>query len=97
MMKFTREEVLQIVIDALREAQQEISDTNTEINEKTKPIGGLKDFDSLASVDVTIRCFDALQYDDPFEIPTLFIDKHGKALTVGEVVDRILDLLKKAK
>jgi hypothetical protein len=92
-MEINRDQVLSVVIEALKEAQLEIGEDTIEITEKTCPIGELKQFDSLTSVGVTIRCFDSLKCDDPLEIPSIFIEK-GKALTVGEVVDRILNVLK---
>ncbi|KKL21018.1 hypothetical protein LCGC14_2449650 [marine sediment metagenome] len=96
-MEFSRKEVLQVIIAALVEAQKDLSDEAIEIVEDTKPIGGLSDFDSLASVGVTIRCLDTLGYEDELSMPTLFVDKQGKYLTVGEVADHILKLLKKKK
>ncbi len=93
-MEFSREDVLQVVINALKEAQEEVQEDAIEIYEKTRPIGELKAFDSLTSVYVTVHCLDSLGYTDPLEFPSLFIDKNGKVLTVGEVVDRILKLLK---
>ncbi len=94
-MEFSREEVLQIVIDALNEAQEDFPDEAIEIAEETKPIGGMAYFDSLTSVVVTVRCLEALEYDDELSLPTLFIDKSGIYLSVGEVADRILELMKK--
>jgi hypothetical protein len=96
-MEFSREEVLQIVINALIEAQEEFPEEAIEIAEGTKPIGGLAYFDSLASVVVTIRCLEALNYDEQLSMPTLFIDKKGNYLTVGEVTDYILELIKNKK
>lgn len=94
-MEVAREDVLRVVIDALREAQVDLQEEVTEIDEKTLPIGGLKYFDSLTSVMVTIHCLDSLGYTDPLDFPSLFIEKKGKVLTVGEVVDRIIEILKK--
>lgn len=96
-MEFSREEVLQIIITALSEAQEAFPEDAIEIAEDTKPIGGLAYFDSLASVVVTVRCLEALDYDDELSLPTLFIDKKGSYLTVGEVANNILELLKKKK
>ena len=96
-MEISREEVLQIVINALNEAQEDLCEDSIEIVEETRPIGGLACFDSLTSVAVTVRCLDALDYDDELSMPTLFIDKNGTFLTVGEVVDRFLELTKKKK
>jgi len=94
-MEFSREDVLQIVIDALNEAQEDFPDDAIEIAEETKPIGGMTYFDSLTSVVVTVRCLEALEYDDELSLPTLFIDKSGNYLSVGEVADRIISLMKK--
>jgi len=93
-MKMAREDVLRVVIDALREAQVDLQGEVAEINENTLPIGELKYFDSLTSVMVTTHCLDSFGYTDPLDFPSLFIDKKGKVLTVGEVVDRILVILK---
>jgi len=95
-MEIKREDVLKVVVDALKAAQYDIQEVEIEILESTKPIGDLKYFDSLTSVYVTVVCFDSLGlgHDDPMKIPSLFIDSKGNALTVGEVVDRVLKLLK---
>ena len=93
-MELNREKILAIVIQALRDAQEDVPDEAIEISEKTCPIGELKYFDSLTSVMVTVDCLSSLAYGDELDFPTLFIDKKGNALTVGEVVDRILKLLK---
>jgi acyl carrier protein len=96
-MEFSREEVLKIVIDALKEAQEDFPEGDIEIEEETKPIGGLAYFDSLASVVVTVRCMEALGYSDELPMPTLFIGRYREYLTVGKVADRILTYLKKKK
>ena len=92
-MALNREKVLQVVVQALTEAQYDMQD-NKEIIESTRPIGDLKYFDSLASVSVTVYCLASLGYKDPLKLPSLFIDKAGNALTVGDVVDGILQLFK---
>ncbi len=94
-MEVNREDVLNVVINALQEAQADVLEDAIVIGEDTLPIGELTAFDSLTSVVVTVHCFDSLGYTDPLTFPTLFIDKSGNALTVGQVVDRILKLLKK--
>lgn len=92
-MTVSREEILVVVIKALHEAQEEFPDEDVEINEGTIPIGGLACFDSLASVSVTVACLEAFGYDKEVSTSTLFIDKEGNHLTVGEVVDRTKKLL----
>ncbi len=96
-MEFSRKQVLQVIVATLVDAQKDISVEASEIVEDTKPIGDLAYFDSLASVGVTIRCLDALGYEDELSMPTLFVDKQGKYLTIGEVADHILKLLKRKK
>jgi hypothetical protein len=94
-MALNREKVLAIVIQALKDAQEDFPDETIEIGETTYPIGELKYFDSLTSVMVTVDCLSSLGCGDKLDFPTLFIDKKGNALTVGDVVDQILILLKK--
>ncbi len=91
-MKLTREKVLQELVSVLQETQQVLLGEPVEISENTVPIGDLDDFDSLTSVDVTVRCLVALGFDEFPAFPTLFISKSEAALTVGEVADRILNL-----
>jgi hypothetical protein len=89
-MKLTREKVLNAVVNALREAQQNVVGELEQINERTRPIGDLRDFDSLTSVMVTVHCLVTLGIEDIPSSPSLFITKRGDALTVGEVADRII-------
>ncbi len=94
-MELNREDVLGIVVKTLLDAQEDFPDESIEINEKTRPIGDLKYFDSLTSVMVTVHCLHSLGYENELDLPSLFIDKKGRALTVGEVVDHIIGFLKK--
>lgn len=96
-MEATREKILEILINALQEVQQDIVDEPEEVTESTRPIGDLKYFDSLASVVVTVHCLAALEWKDPPSFPSLFLAKPGEALTVGEVADRIMRLKKRQK
>jgi mevalonate kinase len=93
-MGFNREQVLNVLIQALKDAQHVFQEEASEIDEKTCPIGELMNFDSLTSVMVTFNCLASLDYECELDFPTLFINKKGKALTVGEIVDRIMLLLK---
>lgn len=94
-MKVTREKVVEILINALQEGQQDIVDEPEEITESTRPIGDLMYFDSLASVVATVHCLAALGWNDPPSFPSLFLGKPSEALTVGEVADRIMRLKKR--
>ena len=95
-MEISRERVLEVIIHALEDSQAELADDEEDIEvvtEKTIPIGGLAYFDSLESVKVTSRCLDAFEYDVKLPTPTIFIDNDGKYLTVGEIADKLLELL----
>lgn len=89
-MRLKREKVLDAVINALREAQQNVVNELEQINESTRPIGDLRDFDSLTSVMVTVHCLVTLGIKDLPSSSSLFITRRGDALTVGEVADRII-------
>lgn len=91
-MELNREMVLKALIDALQRAQQDIVEKPEQITESTQPIGDLQDFDSLTSVEVTVRCLDTLGFDETPSFSSLFISKQKEALTVGEVANRILKL-----
>ncbi len=93
-MNLTREKVVEVLVSALLEAQEDIDDTPQLINENTRPIGDLRDFDSLTSVEVTLYCLVTLGFEELPSFPTLFISKGSDALTVGEVADRIMKLKK---
>ena len=93
-MKLSRQEVVGVLVNALREAQQDLSEELETIDEGTRPIGDLKAFDSLASVQVAVHCLDALDIGLTLSFPSLFIGRQNNALTVGEVADRIMKLQK---
>lgn len=93
-MALTRQEVLAALVEALTEAQLDVSQEPEPIDEATRPIGDLLQFDSLTSVVVTLHCLTTLRIEDMPSSPSLFIDKKGQSLTVGEVIDRILSLQK---
>ena len=88
-MKFTRKEILDVLIKVLREIQQTIVDDPEPIDENTVPIGDLCDFDSLASVEATVNVFNDLGLKKP-SYPSIFISRDNKALTLGQVANRIL-------
>ena len=93
-MKLSREKVVEELVNALREAQQDVVEAPEPIDESTRPIGDLQNFDSLTSVQVTVHCLAALDIKDPLSFPSLFIGSHKNALTVGDVADRIMRLKK---
>jgi hypothetical protein len=93
-----RDEVLKALINILNEVQGEvcaIGEEPEDIKEATCPIGGISFFDSLAGVVVTVRCIEKFKLKDDGKIISLFQGKKNGfpyALTVGEVVDRIISL-----
>lgn len=96
-----REEVLIVVVEILQELQALLGEEAEEIGELTKPIGGLKKFDSLTGVEATEICLERFEIDDNKKIMSLFVgeDKNGRpyALTVGEITDRIVKLKRERK
>jgi acyl carrier protein len=98
-MKFTRKNILDALITVLEEIQQAIVEKPEQISEETVPIGDLCEFDSLASVEATVDVLVALGFEfDKFpSYPSIFISRDNKALTVGQVTDRILKFGSKRK
>lgn len=91
-MKLERENVVSTLIAVLHEVQQDLGDDSAHIDENTQPIGGLSNFDSLTSVEVTVRCLGMLDFKEPPKFPSVFIDKNSQSLTVGEAANRIMKL-----
>lgn len=93
-MNLTRDRILDTLIAVLQEIQQYIVDEPERVSEDTVPIGDLSDFDSLASVEATVDVLVALGFEvDEFpSYPSLFISRQQRALTVGQIADRILRL-----
>ncbi len=91
-----RKEVIEALIEILKEVQKAIGEEPEEINEKTRPIGGIGFFDSLVGIAVTFRCFERFGIEDDGEFESLFHGNNKKgapcAFTVGEVADRIMSL-----
>lgn len=93
-MELTREKVLFELINILRQVQEDITDQPEKISESTRPIGDLCNFDSLTSVSVTLHFLNAIGIEESLPSPSLFIGKNNKALTVGEVANRIIEMKK---
>ena len=87
----TRKIALNELIKAMHEVQEDIVDVPEHIDENTQPFDELEDFGSLVSVSVTQRCLATLGFKGKPPFESLFIKK-GKALTVGEAADRIMEL-----
>lgn len=90
-----RNEVVKALIAILKEIQAEVSDEVEEIDIFTRPIGGMRVFDSLMGAVVTARCFEKFEIQDDGKTVSLFEKKKAgelQALTVGEIADQILTL-----
>lgn len=89
------DDVIGKLIAILKEIQAEVSEGGEveEIDINTRPIGGLRHFDSLLGELVTVRCFAQFDIKDDGKTISLLTPKKGdEALTVGEIADRILAL-----
>lgn len=90
-----REYVVKTLIAILKEIQGQVSEDGIveEVDINTRPIGGMKYFDSLLGEYATVRCFEKFDITDDGKTLSLLADKKtGEALTVGEIVDRIISL-----
>ncbi len=68
-----------------------------EITAAMKPIGDLDAFDSLMAVEVTVLLERELNCTLPDESVFISVTATKRALTVGEVVDRIFDMIGAAR
>jgi len=94
-----RKETLSVIVSILKEIQRESGEDVDEINETTRPIGGLRGFDSLTGVILTVHCFATFGIEDNGKVISLCEGTnrsgHPCALTVGEIADRIVTLTSK--
>lgn len=93
-----RENVVKKLIAILMEIQSDAGEEVELIEETTRPIGGVKCFDSLRGVHATVRCFEEFQIEDNKAV-SLFEGKNQYgfpcALTVAEIADKILAMTTK--
>ncbi|QVW35320.1 hypothetical protein KIP69_00265 [Geobacter sulfurreducens] len=95
-----REYVVKTLVALLKEIQGQVSEDGTveEVDINTRPIGGMKYFDSLLGEYATVRCFEKFDIKDDGKTLSLLADKKtGEALTVGEIADRIITLKAKGE
>lgn len=99
-----RDEVMKALVEILAELQElvrDVAEDSENISEITKPVGGLRQFDSLTGVEASVMCFERFEIPEKkrVKVQSLFVgdDHEGRpyALTVGEVVERIMALKKK--
>lgn len=96
-----RSEIIEGVIEVLKEMQEEIQEgagKSLVLNEDSRPRFELKDFESLCGVDATCRCLDKFDVKDAGKIITLFENTSKKgmhvAYSIGQIADKILELKK---
>lgn len=88
----TTARILQTIIDVLSEIQTISGREVIAMSGNTCPIGQLPGFDSLNGIEVTLELSSRLGYD--FEVDNLLVDDAGhRALTIGEVADRVQELM----
>ena len=83
-----RKELLKLIIEKLVTIQ-EISgrEVPPDMDSGTRPIGGLKGFDSLNGLELTMMLPDEIEWEGR----NLCVSDDGKrALNIGEIVDRLL-------
>jgi acyl carrier protein len=86
-----REELVEAVIDALRETQRMSGhDADTIITEATVPIGDLVEFDSCNGVEATLAVEERIGHSLPVNL--FSDDSTSRPLSIGEVIDRLLGL-----
>ena len=91
-----RDEVIGVLAEILLEFQENVDDEVPEIDEHTRPIGDLEEFDSLTGVQVTGQCVKRFGLADSDDVQSLFVgeDDRGRpcALTVGQAADLVIEL-----
>ncbi len=86
----TRNEVIKVVIEKIEEIQEIGDREKVPISDNTIPIGDLPEFDSMNGVEFASMIDEGLSIGD---VGNLCASKDGKrALTVGEIADRILEI-----
>jgi len=88
----TPQELLPVVLEVLREAQQLSGREWTPLAPDAKPIDVLDGFDSLAGVEATVMIEEKL--GTTLDIESVFVSEDGKkALTVKQICERLAKLI----
>jgi len=83
------------LMEAIREVQELSGHTPVPIDKNTCPINDLEHFDSLRGVETTFLLSEKLkcEFKSPKGEINVFVSKDARrALTVGEIVDRLVEL-----
>lgn len=88
----TRSQVRALLVEVLAEVQDAVTDTPVVIDDDTRLIGDLPQFDSWLAEDTTVSIFERLNLDVTDD-PNPFIGPTGGPARFGEVVSRLCELV----
>lgn len=83
----TRDEIKAIVVDILTTVVEAVGAPVPPIDDDTKPIGTLPNFDSILAEDTTVEVFVRLGLSADLDVNPFI--KSDRAATVAEVVDQL--------
>lgn len=81
-------EVIKVIVEVLQEIQSIGGRPATPVNENTRPISDLPQFDSLNGVEATVELSSRLGCDLP-QVNAFINDEGNSALAVSEIADAI--------
>ena len=85
-----RREIITKIIQTVTQVQEASGRATNDIDESTRPIGGVEGFDSLCGVEATVMLAESLGIDIP-DSDNPFISTDGKrALSVGAIADNLI-------
>jgi len=88
----TKEEIRAKVVDVVNQVQEMSGRPSKELDDCDKPVGELEGFDSLNGFECTAMILGEIDVKIPGCGNAFLTSKADKALTLGEVVDRLYDL-----
>ena len=91
-----KRQIAEILIGILKQVQADLGDEPEEITPSTIPIGGIRGFDSLMGVVVTVSIAQTFDLPDDEKLDKLFLKSNQKGETtyfsVDQIADKILEL-----
>jgi acyl carrier protein len=88
----SQEEARTALLSVLKEAQSLSGREWTDLDVDAKPVGSLDGFDSLSGVEATVMI--EQRVGCTLDVESIFVSDDGKrALTIGEISDRLLKLI----
>jgi hypothetical protein len=83
----TREDIKSVVVEVLTEVVAAVGADMPPLDDDTKPIGALPNFDSILAEDTTVVVFTRLGLEADLDVNPFIKDE--RAATLGEVVDQL--------